>query len=64
MSEIKGYKTAREETGSELDEKVNRLIREGWQPFGSPYVSSKANDHQLCQALTHSQLTVTPSTKN
>jgi hypothetical protein len=33
------YKTAQGSSRKELDESVNRLIQDGYQPFGSPYLS-------------------------
>lgn len=33
------YKTANGSSIKELDENVNRMLHEGFQPFGSPYLS-------------------------
>jgi len=41
------YKTVRETEAVHLDASVNAAIKEGFQPFGSPYASGNF----LCQAL-------------
>jgi hypothetical protein len=41
------YKTIRETDAGHLDASVNAAIREGFQPFGSPYASGNF----LCQAV-------------
>lgn len=33
------YKTAHGSSVRELDENVNAMLRDGFQPFGSPYLS-------------------------
>lgn len=48
MTEIVEYITAAESSRTDLDSKVNELIQQGFQPFGSPYV--KENSFP-CQAM-------------
>jgi len=36
---VEEYRTAHGSSIKELDENVNRMIPEGFQPFGSPYLS-------------------------
>jgi len=48
------YKTAAADTIKQLDELVNDLIDEGYQPFGSPYFigATEGNvDSPICQAM-------------
>ena len=58
LSEMKTalYQTARGESLKDLDVLVNRLIAEGWQPYGSPFhTESPAEGHPAnwaCQAMT------------
>jgi Domain of unknown function (DUF1737) len=47
MEIITLYKTVRETEAAHLDASVNAAIKEGYQPFGSPYSSGNF----LCQAL-------------
>jgi hypothetical protein len=35
------YKTAHGSSVQELDEDVNAMLRDGFQPFGSPYLSDQ-----------------------
>jgi hypothetical protein len=35
------YKTAHASSITELDAEVNKLIEDGFQPFGSPYISDR-----------------------
>jgi hypothetical protein len=51
MNQINDYRTVQAELPSELDKIVNKLIEKGWQPFGSPYVSSKTNDFDINQTM-------------
>jgi hypothetical protein len=51
---ITEYKTVAEDTIRGLDEEVNRLIAQGFQPFGSPYYIGETTgsvDAPVCQAL-------------
>ena len=51
---ITQYLTAAGDTLVELDGDVNRLIAEGFQPFGSPYFIGKTEgnvDVPICQAM-------------
>jgi hypothetical protein len=48
MREIVEYCTAVESSRTDLDTKVNEMIKHGYQPFGSPYV--KDNSYP-CQAM-------------
>jgi hypothetical protein len=55
---VRNYKTAVGRTVAELDEKVNALIEDGYQPFGSPYFVAvvEGNVNQpICQAMTRDQ---------
>ena len=45
---ISEYKTAYASTCLDLDKKVQKLIAEGFQPFGNPY---KGNSGMLLQAM-------------
>jgi hypothetical protein len=52
--EIKEYKTAAKDMLKDLDKEVNRLIQQGFQPFGSPYYigATEGNaDAPICQAV-------------
>ena len=59
MSDFKitGYVTAFANSAKELDEEVNKLIMEGYQPYGSPYLTDsdlegKTDTFVLFQAMT------------
>lgn len=54
---IHEYVTAAAETTNELDEIVNRLIREGYQPHGSPYYVEPAvgTGPLFCQAMVKTE---------
>ena len=39
---ITEYKTAHGTSSEELDERVNIMLRKGFQPFGNPYLSDQA----------------------
>ena len=41
------YKTAHGSSVKELDELVNSMLRDGFQPFGSPYLSDHAIEDTL-----------------
>jgi len=49
MSPIKKYYTASAGDLIALDKLVNRMISEGWQPYGNPYLISK--NGEFCQAM-------------
>jgi hypothetical protein len=40
-STVGEYRTAHGNSVKELDAEVNELIKEGFQPYGSPYVSDR-----------------------
>ena len=44
------YTTAKALSVHELDVRVNELIQEGFQPFGSPYVTG-TGESMACQAM-------------
>jgi len=50
MKEITEYLTARDSNIKDLDIAVNKLIQQGFQPFGSPYVT-EGNEFLACQAM-------------
>lgn len=50
MSAIKDYRTVVELTFRELDSKVKSFIADGWQPFGSPFVTDGERSY-VCQAM-------------
>ncbi len=48
------YTTAVADNIEELDDKVNVLIRDGFQPYGNPYYiapSDRVVDSPVCQAM-------------
>ena len=47
MDKIKQYKTVFGGNVNDLDDAVNVAIKDGWQPFGSTYISGKA----ICQPM-------------
>jgi hypothetical protein len=56
MNKIAEYKTAFGPLLADLDEGVNKLIKEGYQPYGSPYATrvldSDVQDPRcICQAM-------------
>ena len=51
---IKEYKTVAQDSIKDLDKEVNRLIAQGFQPFGSPYYIGQTPgnvDAPVCQAM-------------
>jgi len=50
------YKTIRETEAVHLDSSVNAAIKEGFQPYGSPYASGNF----LCQAVIKLSVSETP----
>jgi hypothetical protein len=52
---IKEYRTAAGDSLKSLDLSVNRLIADGFQPFGNPYVTGtiegRIEDFFVCQAM-------------
>lgn len=51
MEEICFYRTVRTPGFTQLDEEVNSLIEEGFQPFGSPYTAAGKDGFRVCQAM-------------
>jgi len=54
MKQIKKYQTAAAGNLLALDQLVNRLIKDGWQPFETPYVLNKAGEISICQPMVSS----------
>ena len=50
MKQIIEYKTITAGATDELDKKVNESIRQGFQPFGNPYISDEG-EFLACQAM-------------
>jgi hypothetical protein len=46
------YKTVSAISSKELDYAVNRHLKLGFQPFGSPYVAGTGSNQSIYQALT------------
>lgn len=55
MEKVAEYKTATAEDGKALDEKVKKLIQDGFQPYGNPYtvtlVQTAGTYDVVCQAM-------------
>jgi len=55
MRQVIEYITVKSQEGyfGDFDEEINNLIKEGFQPFGSPYVtaSSEGQKFQVFQAM-------------
>jgi hypothetical protein len=51
MSSIKKYHTANAGDLISLDKLVNKMIQDGWQPYGNPYLISKSGE--FCQAMVN-----------
>jgi len=49
MSQIKKYHTAHAGDLIALDKLVNKMISDGWQPYGDPYLITK--NGEFCQAM-------------
>jgi hypothetical protein len=45
------YRTVRAPDFELLDQFVNKLLAEGFQPFGSPYVVDRTGEYFFCQAM-------------
>jgi hypothetical protein len=45
------YVTACESNLKDLDRRVNILMDQSFQPFGSPYVAAKGGDFNICQPM-------------
>ena len=45
------YQTVRERSFKDLDETVNKLLADGFQLYGSPYVTESNNEFLVCQAM-------------
>ena len=53
----KHYSTATGATAFELDGRVNKLLEQGFELYGSPYLKTFANGtSEHCQAMTHAQI--------
>jgi hypothetical protein len=50
MKRIVEYSTARDSSIKDLDRIVNELIDQGFQPYGSPYVT-EGDEFLACQAM-------------
>lgn len=50
---MKKYNTVVADNVQELDNKVNRALKDGWELYGSPYAVShpKAGNVLICQAM-------------
>lgn len=53
---ISHYSTAHASNVKDLDEQVNKLVAEGYEPYGSPYLSDhpiegKVDTLMICQAM-------------
>ena len=55
MNTIAEYVTVQKPSLLELDQEVNRLINDAYQPYGNPYVVEKlagiSNPFCICQAM-------------
>jgi hypothetical protein len=51
MKPIIDYSTVCESNTRSLDARVSTLMKEGFQPFGSPYVAQDLGDFNICQAM-------------
>jgi hypothetical protein len=51
MQEIAVYRTVRTPGFTQLDEEVNALISEGFQPYGNPYSAQGKDGFRVCQAM-------------
>ena len=49
MKKIIAYKMVKFSNAQELEETVNKLIQEGWQPQGGASIANEIMDH--CQAM-------------
>lgn len=47
---VRCYRTAWATDIAKLDEKVNEMIDQGFQPYGDPYIYNKAS-FRVCQAM-------------
>jgi hypothetical protein len=56
---IAEYKTVSAASTKELDYAVNRHLKMGFQPFGSPYVAGAGSQQSIYQALVKSDDAVT-----
>jgi hypothetical protein len=59
------YKTATADTWASLDSKVNALLAQGFEPYGSPYFGHNkaegiANTSQVAQAMVRNGLRENP----
>jgi hypothetical protein len=53
MKTITEYATARATNSTELDVAVNKMIKEGFQPYGDPYAADSTKDYgfRVSQAM-------------
>ncbi len=49
---ISKYVTVRRDNFDALDKDVNQLLEQGYQPYGSPYVTESGAEFLVCQAMT------------
>ncbi len=52
---IAEYKTVSAASTKELDNAVNRHLKLGFQPFGSPYVAGSGSHQSMYQALVRDE---------
>jgi hypothetical protein len=51
MNSIKQYRTVSTPLRDELDSIINDLLKEGFQPYGSPYAVTQDHSQVFCQAM-------------
>ncbi len=56
MSQIAIYKTVSATTPSNLDLEINKLLKQGWRIFGSPYVYDHGQSREICQAMVRDEI--------
>jgi len=56
---ITGYATAIGSSAKELDEEVNKLIMEGYQPYGSHYLTDSDLDGMTDTFVLYQAMTIT-----
>jgi len=55
MMTIAEYKTVTAASSKELDNAVNRHLKLGFQPFGTPYVAGTGSQQSIYQALVRNE---------
>jgi hypothetical protein len=55
---IAEYKTVSAASSKELDNAVNRHLKIGFQPFGTPYVAGTGSSQSIYQALVRDESAV------